>query len=569
MSGKFLARTSVLALAFTLAACGGDDGSSPIVNVGSSDSGSSSSNNEGGSTQREVSLELGTGAADNFQSGAIDLSATNLSSGGIARIEFNVVDANADNSIYNAQETTVTLTSECESAKLDTPLVTTSGKISTSYEAGCSGTDTITARLSNGSTATAVVSVASQEVGALEFVSASPTAIATLGSSDSARASVSTIIFRLVDKNGDPIVGQPVDYTISTTVGGISLTETSSDTIADGTAQTRINAGTVATVVSVTATFDVDNGEVIQTTSDPVSVSATIPDQDSFSISVAENFLPNARRYDGETVQINIRAADRNNNPINDTIVNFVTSGGAVPNECTLTEGACVVGWVSQDPKTPDNGIIAILARTVGEESFRDLNSDGIYTAGTDLFIANEHDSSEAFLDRNRNNSRDPDEEFFDYNTNNAFDVADGIYNGTACSPESEDANDCTTAVKEIFELTYLYATSDIIGIDPPAIISAPGNLCFDISGDFFDSTSSLVQGPPPGNTSVEFSTTNGRIIGESSFNTTTSFRTTPVTLCIATESDGTSDSGTLTVTVTPPAPYSGSPYVQNYSITD
>ncbi|WP_288373427.1 hypothetical protein [uncultured Marinobacter sp.] len=572
MSGKFLARASALSLAFVLAACGGDDSSSPLAPV--NPGGETGSGDSGGGTgtppEQETILALGTGSGDSFQGGQISLTASDLSSGGTTRIEFNVVDSNNGNTLATGQETTVTISSTCEAAEIDSPLTTTSGKISTSYTAGCSGADTITARLENGASASAVVNVANQEIDTLEFVSVNPAAIAIRGSADSTRKSVSEVIFKLVDTNGKPVVDEEISLALSTTVGGINLTESTPRTSNDGTAKTGVNAGTVATIVSVTATYELPSGDRIQTTSDPISISAAIPDSDSFSISVQENFLPNARRYDGVLVGINIRAADRNNNKINNSIVNFITSGGSIPNECELSEGGCTVNWESQDPKRPDSGVIAILARTVGEESFRDLNSDGIYTAGTDLFIPAEHDASEAFLDRNNNGVRDADEEYFDYNENSVFDAADGIYNGTACSDASESAKKCTKDVKEVFEIAYLYATSDIIGITPvsPAPFS-PGTICFDISGDFFDSNSALVQGPPPGNTTVTFKTTNGSIVGDSSFPTTTSFRTTPVRQCVTIEGDDTSDSGILTVEVLPPAPYGGPKYVETYTITD
>jgi hypothetical protein len=578
MSGKFLARASALSLAVFLAACGGDENSTPIVNVnpgaGETDAGAGSTETDGGTDQQEVILALGTGSDDNFQAGAITLTASELSSGGTTRLEFSVVDSNSGNTLYTGDETTVTLSSQCDAATLDSPLTTTSGKISTSYTAGCSGNDVITAQLDNGASATAILSVASQEVGALEFVSVTPPAIATLGSADASRASVSTAVFKLVDKNGSPVVDQELAFELSSNVGGASLTDSTATTSNDGLAQTRVNAGTVASIVSVTATYELDSGEIIQTTSDPISISAAIPDTDSFSISVEANFLPNARFYDGEAVGITIRAADRNNNKINDTIVNFVTSGGAIANECELTEGVCSLDWVSQDPRPADTGVIAILARSVGEESFRDLDSDGIYTAGVDLFIPDEHDSSEAFLDRNDNGIRDGDEEYFDYNQDRSFDSANGIYDGTACSNESEDAGQCTKNVREIFELAHIYMASDKISITPVGTEPfSPGSICFSISGDFSyedpDTGTEKVQGPPPGNTTVSFETTNGSIVGDSSFDTTTSYRTTPVSQCVVVEGDDTASSGTLSVSVTPPEPYSGPDFVETFTITD
>ena len=173
MSGKILARASAISLSILLAACGGDDSSSSLAGTGSEGDGGSGDGSSGGGEQT-VSLELGTGSGSGFQSGQMNASATNLSSGGSTRLEFNVVNASAGNSIYNSVETSVTISSLCQNAVFDTPITTTSGSFSTTYEAGCAGTDTITARLPNGSTATANVNVAAPEIGELEFLTVTP-----------------------------------------------------------------------------------------------------------------------------------------------------------------------------------------------------------------------------------------------------------------------------------------------------------------------------------------------------------------------------------------------------------
>lgn len=54
MSGKFLARASALSLAFMLAACGGDDGSTPIVNV---NTGQDNPSTDGGDTSPETGMD--------------------------------------------------------------------------------------------------------------------------------------------------------------------------------------------------------------------------------------------------------------------------------------------------------------------------------------------------------------------------------------------------------------------------------------------------------------------------------------------------------------------------------
>ncbi|WP_404368257.1 hypothetical protein [Marinobacter sp.] len=574
MSGKILARAVAITLALFLAACGGDDSSTPLAPIGSEntspDGGGDDGVGDSGGGETATSLELGTGSGSNFQSGQIQVSAPNLTSGGVTRLDFNVVDAANGNTLFNAEETTVTLSSLCEAAVFDRTIITTSGSVSTTYEAGCPGIDTITSRLASGASATANVTVAAQEVGELEFISVDPNSISLSGSSDGTRGSVSEVTFRLADKNGSPISGEELSFSLSTTVGGITLSQVSAETDQEGQAKTRVNSGSVATVVSVTATATLPDGDIIQTASDPISISSSIPDQDSFSLAISENFLPNARNYDGERVSVPVRAADRNNNRVSGAVVNFITNGGSVQSECILEDGACTIDWISQDPR-PEDGVVLILARTVGEESFRDLNSDGKFTLGTDSFDVTTDDRGEAFLDRNLNRTRDSDEEYFDYNSNNQYDGANGIYNGTACADEN-----CTQDLLEISQTGKIFMASDSLLLtfispeDPsPASPILPGSVCVEVAGVFTDSRGVLVQGPPPGGTEISFSTTNGTLIAPSTFTSTTKFTTEPVEFCVTVESDSTPSTGTFTIEATPPAPFTGDPFIQQAPISD
>ena len=564
MSGKFLARASAISLALVLAACGGDENSTPLVNSGGGGTTPSAGDESSGDAEQQVTLELGTGSGANFQSGQMNVSATNLSAGGTTRLDFTVVNAADGNSIYNTADTSVTISSLCEGAVFDSPITTSSGSFSTTYEAGCAGDDAITARLPSGSSAIANITVAAPEIGELEFVSVSPDSIALSGSSNSSRPSVSQVAFRLADTSGNPITtGEDISFALSTTVGDIALSQALTESDEQGIATTRVNAGTVSTVVSVTATFTPENGPVIQTTSAPISISATIPDQDSFSISVEENFLPNARNYDGISVPITIRAADRNNNRISDAVVNFLTNAGSVQSECILQDGACSIEWRSQNPRTSD-GVVLILARTVGEESFRDVDSDGKYTSGEDLFNLATDDLGEAFLDRNQNGTYDQgEEEYFDYNDNGQYDAENGIYNGTACVSEEN----CTKALLEITQTAKLFLASDNIRITFTTPVG-PGEVCAEIAGMFSDDQGTAVAGPPPGGTGISFSTTNGSLVAPSSFTSTTNYRTTPVERCVTVE-DVDASAGTFTVEVTPPEPYNDDPIILQAPITN
>jgi hypothetical protein len=168
MSGKFLARASALSLAVFLAACGGDDSSTPIVNVNpgsSSDSGNSSGGSGGGdqgNNQTQITAVLGTGNSSSFIEGQLSVQPASIPAGGKSIIGLSVVNASEGNSLLAGQEVSVEFTSRCISSGesvMTTPVTTTSGLIETEYQSnGCSGEDVITASYA-GATAQASVTV--------------------------------------------------------------------------------------------------------------------------------------------------------------------------------------------------------------------------------------------------------------------------------------------------------------------------------------------------------------------------------------------------------------------------
>jgi len=574
MSGKFLARASALLLTLFLVACGGGGGddSAPLVSTGDSDSSSGDNSNDDtitdGSDEQAVTLQLGSGSGSSFTEGVITASKTDVEAREQIRLEFSVVNASDGNALYNAESVTATISSSCSSSNFDQSVTTTSGYFVTTYEPGCGGSDTITASLSNGATASVVINVEAPVAYQLKIISTNPESIALKGSANTSRPSVSEVIFQLLDKDDQPITtGETITFELSTTVGGIELSQKQVETDEEGYAKVRVNAGTIATVVSVTATYESDDGKIIETTSSPISISNTIPDQDSFSLSIEGSFVPNAWRYDGIKVPLTIRAADRNNNRISGAVVNFITTYGSIESDCILEDGECEVTWISQGER-PVDGVVLILARTVGEESFRDLNSDGKYTDTIDTFDT-ENDKGEAFLDRNRNGMRDDDEEYFDYNSNNQYDGPNGIYNGSACV---EDGSNCTTDLLEISQTGKIFMANDRnISIEfSDAEPLSPGEICVTVSaGQYYDSKGNLFAGPPPAGTTIAFSTTNGSILAPSTITTSNEYRERPVDACVTVEADDTPSSGTLSVEVTPPEPFSDSPYVQRATLLD
>lgn len=110
-----------------------------------------------------------------------------------------------------------------------------------------------------------------------------------------------------------------------------------------------------------------------------------------------------------------MRLADRFNNPIPDgTKVYFTTEGGSIkgnytdattgstPN-CIISDSTCTAKLTAMSPR-PNNGRVTVLAYTEGEESFKDVNGNGVldesdYLSSTDMPYFD--DISEPFLDEN------------------------------------------------------------------------------------------------------------------------------------------------------------------------
>ncbi len=325
-----------------------------------------------------------------------------LSAGGTASLGLTLL--NGSNPYAPAQS--VTFTSDCVAvgkATISSPVITVSGVAGTSYtDKGCGGADRITASTSLGGatfTQTGTVSVLAATAGQIAFVSALPQNIALKGTGGAGRQESSTVIFRVLDKNGNPVSGQSVDFALTTSVGGLTRNPVSSTTGADGTVSTVVAAGTVNTPVRVTASL---TGTTISSLSDQLVVSTGVPDQNSFSLSTAV-FNVEGMSHDGceapvgSTVRVSL--ADHFNNPAPDgTAVSFTAEGGTVDASCltglvstTLTDGTvikqkgvpgqCSVRFCAASPR-PADGRITILAYALGEESFADTNGNNLFESG-------------------------------------------------------------------------------------------------------------------------------------------------------------------------------------------
>ncbi|WKD48932.1 hypothetical protein [Microbulbifer spongiae] len=463
----------------------------------------------------EPALQLGYFNNGQFVPGSLEIVAPVLSSTGSTPID--VIVQGPDGEPY-LEPLEVVFSSNCSqgeppAASLDSPVTTTNGTATSTFTAeGCEGQDTVTATLAAypGISASSQLEVSPAEIGSIEFISADPAIISIRGSGGK---ETSTLVFRVFNKDGLPANGVDVNFELTTVIGGVSLTSNSGVTDAAGDVKVLVSSGTVATPVRVKASI-VDNGVVITSTvSNELTISTGIPDQDSFSVS-ATVLNPGGGNIDNVTSTINVLAADSFNNPIPDgTAISFRTEYGSIEGSCTTVDGACSVQWTSQDPRQPlkytfidDNGgssslrtihnsvcpvtgeigdvpcpvslgqpyggRSSILAYALGQESFVDANSNGLFDAGEEF-----EDLPEAFVDHNEDGefgnsgtagSCYPDcpqvagdeDRMVDLNENKGYDKGNDIYNGVLCSDAAEAVGACSKELVHVRsdELTILVA---------------------------------------------------------------------------------------------------------------
>jgi len=468
---------AILMLVLGLSACGGGD----------SFSGNDSDNTDPDPTDPSpdpdptpeptptVNVRIGNGSGAGFSNGILAVGLSPISARGTTSVRASLVD---DSGALYTTPVTVNFTSYCAAqgtAEIDTPRTTAGGIATTTYTAtGCVGDDVVTATATTDSgeiAASAVVSVQAPDIGSIEFVSATPNRIVLSGTGGANRSETARLTFRIVDEYGDPLPNRDVSFVISPASAVLVQSNGVSD--GQGLVDTVVRAGTTRTTVVVTATDDLSG---IRTQSEGLVISTGIADQNSFEIA-ADIANPRAWNWSGETVQITARVADRHNHWVPDgTTVLFQTEGGSIDSSCQTVDGVCSVTWVGQVPRPcgqqlgapivnlsdtsgtnncldsgagvnpsepqadsaplgqPYGGRVTVSAVVIGEESYTDVNGNGVYDAG-ELF----DDLGEPFIDTNEDGSKhlnhDP---FWDYNNNGTYDAAgDGDFTGITCGGAS------------------------------------------------------------------------------------------------------------------------------------
>lgn len=426
------------------------------------------------------------------------------------------------------------------------------------YAINVSSVDTITATLSIGGTTltkTGTITVNPASAGSISFVSAAPANIALKGTGGLGRSETSIVSFKVLDTNGNPI-RKTVNFSASTVLGGLSLMPASADSDpVSGQVQTIVQAGTVSTPVRVSAAI-AGSSPSISTTSDLLVISTGIPAQNSFSISASKLNIEGLN-FDGETSDVTVRLADHFNNPVPDgTAVSFRSSGGSIQPSCTTTGGGCTVKFTSQEPRPTTvaghtfAGRVAVLAYALGEESFVDLNGNGVYDAAT---VDSYSDMPEAFLDANFNGSRDAWEEFVDTNTNGSYDGPDGIFNGilrnaAITGPTTIHVRGSLRLILSGSGAVITINNGNPINLPPCQSGVAPGATAFTAVPVTYSVTIVDVNGNVmPADTAITFSSTNGTILSPLTFAVPNTSTTSPPGYAITLKSQVT-QSGTGTV---------------------
>lgn len=501
----------------------------------------------------------------NLSLSAMTITPATISAGGSAGVGLTVYDGSGK---PFATSVPVSFTSngvQTGKATITQQVYTVNGVASATYrDLNYGAVDTITATLTLAGTTftkqgTVTVNLAS--AGSISFVSATPTNIALKGTGGVGRSETSIVVFKVLDTNGNPIK-KTVNFSLvaNTTVGGLSLSASSADSDPiSGQVQTIVNAGTESTPVRVTATIS-GITPPITTTSDVLVVSTGIPAQDSFSIA-ASTLNIEGWKYDGVTSDVTVRLADHFKNPVPDgTAVSFRTCGGSIPASCTTTNGACTVQFTSQAPR-PANGRAVVLAYALGEESFTDLNGNGIYDLGEPW-----NDMPDPWLDCDENGVYELGEDFIDTTGAGHYYGGDGIYNGILRDPSIVGR----TTIHDRGSLTIVLSGSDAsITINNGNPINLPhctNGVAFNNTATSFTITVTDLNGNiMPAGTTISFATTNGTITSiPTSYTVQNTSTKTPPTFLVRMISDATQDpnslacsnsktSGDFTVTVSTP----------------
>lgn len=433
---------SLILLGTLLTACGGGGTSSEDFTVfgsGGLNGTSGTTGTTGTGTTGVTVLRIGNGTGSSFTQGEIATSPdADLEAGESVTVSVNIVNESGNAITEGA---VISFSSNCVASGLATfseaSVSTTTGLASTTYTAqGCNGNDLITATLQeNGNTATVTLTIAPNNVLAVQYVSATDTHLALAGSGD---PQSTELTFKVTGANFVPVPNQDVSFAINSTLGDAAIlsSRVTGTTDNQGLVKTILESGTVAGNVYVLATHDATGTLGI---SEDIVISSGVPDAAFFSLSSGAINPSGAFNTDAVEVSFSIIASDQfGNNPPDGTRISFVSpEAGNITPSCDLTNGICSVTWRSSETRPADMRV-GIIAYTAGAEAFSDADGNAVFGgAGVgDTFT----DLPEPFVDENENGIYDLGEFFVDTNANGIRDVGNSAWDGPCLSGVSVTA---------------------------------------------------------------------------------------------------------------------------------
>lgn len=511
------------------------------------DDGLTTTTDEDQDTPATEIVKLGKFNSGVFAQGQLDIGLETVAAGGSTGITATLVDGN-DNQLTDSYE--VYFNSACIAqglAEVTSPVSSINGAATTTYVArGCSGLDTVTARVQVGDqelNAQAELTVEAAELGSIEFISATPDTIALKGMGGAGLTHSSTVVFRVLNSVGGPVSNANVDFSLSTSVGGLQIQPENGLTDSSGYVQTVVDAGNVHTSVRVTATVTDSD---ISTQSSQLIVSTGVPDQDSISLAFSVH-NPEAWSYNGVEVDVIVHASDRYNNPVPDgTTISFYTELGQIQPSCKTVGGTCTAKWYSSNPKE-DLGRSTVVAAAIGEETFIDTNGNGVFDDGDVI----KTDIGEAYEDWDESSAYELGEQFLDFNVNAVRESPDALYTGLGCVDTARCAAD---QLKHVFTSAVMVLAESNLAITDDAgssiILPNGGSQGFTVQVGGIR----WAQVPPAG-TVISAETDVGELKGSTSYTMPSSNGNAPISMGMLVVGAGETEakSGVITITATTP----------------
>lgn len=482
--------------------------------------------------------------------------------------------------------TQVSFTSNCVSAGLSTinaTALTINGVAQATFTdtqcAGSDGTDDIIAASvvidDQLVTLSRAFSIASEQVGSISFMSATPESIVLKGTGGVNKSETSVLTFKVMSALGNDLANQLVTFALNSTVGGVSLNHESSYTNSEGLVSVTVKSGTAPTVVRVNASTNND-GNIISTQSDLLTVNTGLPDQDSITIAAS---TINIEDINGVTTDITAYMSDAFNNPVPDgTTVKFSAEGGSITSSCNTVNGNCSVTWTATEPRVTDNRI-TVLATAVGHETFFDNDGNNVFNSTDGSAIVNNNvasgfdrasaqtsgfiDMSEAWRDDNENRRFDTGEKFDDFNDDQQFSAADGKFSGPQC--EGSLCGNSSINVRKAMVLITATSTAKLALTSGNTNYGSSNQIAFaaNETKSFSLTFSDLANQILPAGTSIQVSADVGELKGQTSFTVANSvgsssasgFGGSSINFDLLNKNDSdTAESGFLTIEATSPS---------------